>query len=176
MYTKLHKVNMKSTIVTSPLSEEILKRNQKTVEAWEAAVLIINSLLDAYKDGEIGFEHYCKSVDKILNVELIKDHSDKTFGKFIRQALACAPNKKKWKRSNSPTKWIRIVCGELCVLVSEKEGRPINRHAENNALERVVEIMKDRGISVTVSVVERGYKIHNDENENKKRSNKKLRK
>jgi len=138
--------------------EDAIERQRKQEDAWQAAEMIVNAMLEGYKNGEIGFENLCRLVEKALRPEPIGHLRLVTLGKIIVRAIKMSPPKRKSGRPRKFT-WVSEVSAELCEAVKEKEGLPIIRKSLNSqtVFERVVDIMKFRGIHVTASQVERNY-------------------
>ena len=155
---RIKKIKERKETIKYPVedSEDFIERKKSEKDAWQAAEIIVYAMLEGYEKGEIEFENLCRLVEKALRPESIRHLRMVTLGKIVSRALKIAPPK---KRRSRKIKWISEASAELCVAVKEKEGLPITRSSLNRqtVFERVVEIMKFRGINVTKSQVERNY-------------------
>lgn len=158
----------KTTLLTGPTltPEEVEAQNQKRAEAERikgVMRLVVDRSLEAYCAGEITLDKLCSTAVRATDVSkknaLVWGGLDrqKLLGAMLEQAMASEPPKRGRGNKGEPT-WLRALTGDLLRMVQEHEPHMpttrANRTGKPTAYARVVEILKDAGVSVTPSQVE----------------------
>lgn len=150
-----------STFLTDDLPNAEQKTSKRVSpddekEAIEIATMIRQALFDAYADGEITFEAYCRMVLQALSVESIPGFMrQKMLGAAVESALGTTPLKRTAKSSRSSFNWKNKVCYDLVELVANREDLSKVKITKTGktAFLRTAEILNSRGISITERAV-----------------------
>ena len=154
-----------NTLLTGALLESLTGSTELEPVPWEtdldAAICLVEILLDGYQQGELGFESLCeRSRDALWAVEGVQL---RTRHRLLGNAVQLALDAKSRPRRRAGVRWERYceAAYGLTQKVSRVEGLPIVRSRKDGgqtAFARTAEILQGRGAKwVTAASVEKAY-------------------
>jgi hypothetical protein len=141
-------------------AQENEARRLKAESALDKAEALIETWFEAYSEGEMTFDNYCRYVYAALSAKNIEPYArQKKLGGAIESALKAKPPKRTRTNKRFNTEGFVKVCRGLVKLVGEYEKLPITRMGNTQtAFERVAELLQNLGVKqATKSTVERNY-------------------
>jgi len=157
--------------------EKLKGENESDKKSEDKINVIIDILVEGYRNGEIGLEKMCLTFRNVLNFlpcsttpELWKKIH---MGKLVNHALECEP-KKHVPGKLTKISAVRKLCCQLVIRAREIDGHIINRDPSTDkisAYEKVSQIMNNCGlVEITPTIVQKWYE-HYDAKYSTQKSN-----